>query len=137
MKTIALVLSLFLFASCDLFRAVEADPKNPAQILNLIVALEQAKVSTAADLRAMAAAAPAEFAAADKNGDHYLQPVELLRFLRDGKMPARLAFVQVLRNDTARLRARADAESVALADKIDAVLADVDGWLVVIDLFER
>jgi hypothetical protein len=137
MKTIACVLSLFLLASCDVLRGVQADPKNPANLLALLVAVNDAKVQTSADLRAMRDAAPGAFDAADKNHDGYLQPRELPRFLIDGKLEARAAFVQVLRNSSERLRARGDAESVELAGKVDAVLADVDGWLVLIDLFER
>lgn len=137
MRTILLALSLFLFASCDIARSVQADPKNPANLLALLTAVSQAKVQTSADIRAMRDAAPAAFDAADKSHDGYLQPRELPRFLIDGKLEARAAFVQVLRNSSERLRARGDAESVELAGKVDAVLADVDGWLVLIDLFER
>lgn len=137
MKTFACVLSLFLLAGCDLVRGVQADPKNPMQLLTLLGQVQQAVVSTQADLKAMRDAAPEAFDKADRNHDNKLQPAELFRFLRDGKLEARSAFIQVLRNDSALLRSRADAESMALADKIDAVLLDVEGWLVMIDLFER
>lgn len=137
MRTILLALSLLLFAGCDIARSIQADLKNPAHLLTLLIAVEQARVSTSDDLKAMRDAAPEAFDRADRNGDRYLQPVELMRFLRDGKSPARFAFLQVLRNDSALLRARADAESVAIADRVDAVLLDAEGWLVVLDLFER
>lgn len=134
MKTFACVLSLFLLASCGALGGIQADQKTPAQLFSLLVELNNARVSTSADLKAMRDAAPAAFDAADKNRDGFLQPRELPRFLIDGKLEARAAFIQVLRNDSKLLRARGD---VALADRIDLVLADVDGWLVVLDLFER
>jgi outer membrane murein-binding lipoprotein Lpp len=134
MKTIALALSLFLLAGCGALGG-PVDQKNPVQLLSLLAELNRAAVSTSADLKAMRDAAPAAFDASDKNHDGYLQPRELPRFLRDGKLPARAAFVQVLRNDSALLRARGDAKSIAIADRVDAVLLDIDGWLLVIDLF--
>lgn len=135
MKTIALTLSLFLFAGCDALRSVQADPKNPLNLLTLLGVVSQAKVSTEADLRALRDASPLAFDNADRNHDGWLQPREMFQFLREGKLEARAAFVQVLRNDSALLRARGDAESIAIADRVDAVLLDIDGWLVVIDLF--
>lgn len=135
--TIALVLTILLLIGCDIARSIQQDPKNPARILALLVAIEQTKVSTEADLRAMRDAAPAAFDVADRNHDGILQPRELPRFLKDGKLPARTAFVQVLRNDSQFLRSRGDAESVAIADKIDQVLADVDGWLLMLDLLDQ
>jgi hypothetical protein len=106
-------------------------------LIALIDAVFQAKVSTEADLRALRDAAPEAFAAADKNGDEWLQPREMLTFLRDGKLEARAAFIQVLRNGADTLRARGDAESIEIADQADVVLADIDSWLLVIDLFEK
>jgi len=138
MKTMGLVLSLFLLlvGGCGTARSAQADP-SPAKLFALLGALAQAKVSTEADLRAMRDAAPEAFDAADRNDDGRLQPAELPRFLKDGKLPARAAFVQVLRNDAQLLRAQGDAESVALADKIDVVLVDVDSWLIVLDLLGK
>jgi hypothetical protein len=136
MKTIALTLSLFVLAACGALRGAQADP-NPLSLLTLLGQIAQAKAETEADLKALRDAAPAAFDVADKNGDGRLQPREMFRFLQEGKLEARAAFVQLLRGSSARLRAAGDVESVAIADRIDAVLLEVDAWLVVIDLFER
>ncbi len=136
MKTIVLALTLLLLPACGALQGAQAGP-NPVTLLSILTQVAQARAATSAELKALRTAAPAAFDAADKNADGVLAPRELFRYLQEGKLEARAAFLASLRQQSAALRLRGDALSVGLADRIDLVLVDADAWLLVIDLFER